>query len=339
MTRLRVAVTGVGGGCGQSIMQALGLSSLKIEVYPVDVTPLAAGLHTGIGGHVLPKPEQNLDAWRTWLAHNKIDALIPGSDHDLAPLAAVNEDWDTDWQCKLLVNNLFAVEVANDKALSAQVLHECGVDTPASAWKTGDVGRLKKFPMIVKPRYGMTSRGLNIVQDDEELNFHWKRTERPIVQEFIEGDEFTCGLFFDHHSNLKARFAMRRNLYAGSTHQAESGHYPQVLDFLDHFAAKTRQRLCWQGAINVQLKWHPDRGAVVFEINARCSGSTAIRAAFGYNEPEMLLRSFVLGETVTQPQTLQGTALRYADYLVIPKMQFSDFDGVARGVRGKRVQL
>jgi carbamoyl-phosphate synthase large subunit len=49
----------------------------------------------------------------------------------------------------------------------------------------------------------------------------------------------------------------------------------------------------------------------VFEINPRFSGTTSIRAMFGYNEPDVLLRRHVAGESIGENFSYgTGTVLR-----------------------------
>ena len=38
------------------------------------------------------------------------------------------------------------------------------------------------------------------------------------------------------------------------------------------------------------------KGPIPFEINARFSGTTAIRAHFGFNEPELAIQSYQRGD-------------------------------------------
>ena len=52
--------------------------------------------------------------------------------------------------------------------------------------------------------------------------------------------------------------------------------------------------------------------ATCFEINVRFSGTTSLRARFGFNDVEAALRHYVLGEdTVSLPRVTEGIALRY----------------------------
>lgn len=56
-----------------------------------------------------------------------------------------------------------------------------------------------------------------------------------------------------------------------------------------------------------------ERGPVPFEFNARFSGTTPIRAHYGFNEPEMTLRSYRLGEKIEPPRIGRGVVLRYIE--------------------------
>jgi carbamoyl-phosphate synthase large subunit len=72
------------------------------------------------------------------------------------------------------------------------------------------------------------------------------------------------------------------------------------------------------GPCNVQLRL-TDRGPVPFEINARFSSTTSMRACFGYNEVEMALRCYVLGERIALPHPQRGIALRFWEELYLPE--------------------
>jgi carbamoyl-phosphate synthase large subunit len=101
---------------------------------------------------------------------------------------------------------------------------------------------------------------------------------------------------------------MRRELAAGNTYKAWVVTQPEVqAESLRVIAA-----LGIRGPCNVQLRLTA-RGPVTFEINPRLSGTTAMRAHFGYNEVDMAIRSFLLGEQLQLPTITPGTALRFWD--------------------------
>jgi carbamoyl-phosphate synthase large subunit len=54
-----------------------------------------------------------------------------------------------------------------------------------------------------------------------------------------------------------------------------------------------------QGPVNVQCRF-VDGKVRVFEINPRFSGTTSLRAMVGYNEPDVLVRKHLFGESIAQ---------------------------------------
>ena len=51
----------------------------------------------------------------------------------------------------------------------------------------------------------------------------------------------------------------------------------------------------------------------LFEINARFSGTTPMRALFGFNEVDLCLRKLILGEEITPPVIRHGTVIRFLE--------------------------
>lgn len=341
MILIRIAVTGVGGGVGQSIMKALSISSLPIEVYPIDVKPLSAGLFRGTGGVVLPKPEEEngKSEWERWLKENSIMGLIPGSDYDLLPLAAVREDWLTRGICTVLSSDVDLVQICRDKALTYQYLEKAGIPVPRSAWglsleQAVSWADINGYPVIIKPRGGFASRNVYLVDDEESLRFFYKRVPNPILQEYLNLsgsiEEFTCAVFVDKQGLSVGTFMARRNLSAGATYRAEIKSWPEIEELLVSIGKALRPR----GPINVQLRL-TERGPVPFEINIRCSGTSAIRAYFGYNEPEMLIRHYLLGESLKTPVLRSGYAFRYWNEIFLDGIEENQLHEMAGNYKGK----
>lgn len=314
---MKIAVTGVGGGVGQSIMKALTISSLPVDIYPVDVQPLSAGLFRGVQGLVLPKPEMPgaLEVWENCFKEHGIEVIIPGSDHDVVPLASVRDDWEFRGICKALVSDPGLVKVCRDKALAHQRMQSEVIPVPKSAWDLSlkeavSWAKSTGYPVVIKPRSGFASQNVHIVSDEEELNFYFPRTPNPILQEHLslpdKEEEYTCAVFVDREGSPVGTFMARRELSAGTTYRAEVNFWPEIHELLLKIGAALRPR----GPMNVQLRM-TERGPVPFELNIRCSGTAAIRAYFGYNEPEMLLRHFVMGEQLAAPKHRTGYVFRY----------------------------
>jgi carbamoyl-phosphate synthase large subunit len=61
---------------------------------------------------------------------------------------------------------------------------------------------------------------------------------------------------------------------------------------------------------NIQFR-RTDTGPKILEINPRFSSTTGIRAHFGFNEPEMFVREYVMNQSVPPPNVKRGKVLRY----------------------------
>lgn len=305
-TPLRIAVSSVAGASGFGVLQCAKLLPYPVETYPLDISPHAMGLYMGTQpGTILPKPEQDIGAWVNFISENQIDALIPGADRDLLAFM----DWDRDLKC--LISQPEVIKIANDKYETALFLNgEADIDVPDFALPD-DAEYWNEFPCVVKPRSDAASRGFHICEDRAEMYFYLNRTNNPMIQEYLKGDEVTANVFCDRDGNPVAHLAMLRKDRAGigiETRPIESEPIREMLYTIAH-ALKPH------GVLSVQLKMNGDV-PLPFEINARMSGSSIVRATAGYNDLDMLLRHFVMGKTIRQPQ-IDFTKTYFRPYTVL----------------------
>ena len=100
---------------------------------------------------------------------------------------------------------------------------------------------------------------------------------------------------------------MHRELKEGTTYRAILGDYPEVSQEARRIATALKP----MGPCNLQFRIS-DGCPVCFEMNIRFSGTTPIRARFGFNEVEASLKHFVLGQALDDlPIIKEGIALRY----------------------------
>ena len=160
----------------------------------------------------------------------------------------------------------------------------------------------------MRNRSEAVSKGLFRVYSRQELERVLPLAPQPVVQEYLQPDdqEYTTAAFVDAMGQPQGAIVMRRELAAGLTYRAWVEDNPQVADM----ARQVASTLHPLGPCNVQLRLTP-RGPVPFEINARFSSTTGMRAKFGYNEVEMALRCYVLGEKPLPARPRRGIALRY----------------------------
>lgn len=336
---ITVLVTGVGGGVGQSVIKGLRLASRttprQYNIIGCDANPLAAGLYRADHGCLIPfakAPDFASTLVKLCNQYN-VDAVIPGSDPEVAALSKIKDQIENQTRARLIVSSPEAVEIGKNKWQTFLFFKEHGFLTPETVLP-GDIqnGRTRlSFPIIIKPRTGSASKGLFIARDEEELAMGIKRCKDPIIQEYIfpdnwkretanldylsrQLDEYSVEVLVSKEGKILGSIANWREMVKGVPTRA-------IIDDFDEIRKVSEdvvKHLDILGPINLQLR-KSEQGITYFEINVRFSGSTAVRCAAGFNGPDTMIRDVVLGETI-EPQDLAYKKLvemRFKDELYI----------------------
>jgi D-alanine-D-alanine ligase len=102
-------------------------------------------------------------------------------------------------------SSTFSLALALNKALTKKILRAENIPTPAFQIFSSAQEKLEeslRFPLIIKPNYEGSAKGIdktNVVYSEEELRNKAKEImgsyrQRVLVEEFIEGREFTVGI-------------------------------------------------------------------------------------------------------------------------------------------------
>lgn len=311
---LRVAITGISGDVGRGAISGLRrapadaepiwLLGLDTRAYP-ECPPL---LDHAVQLPLVQDPAY-LHVLGAALRDHAIDVLLSGIDSE-APLLSAGRDSLAAGGTRIVVAPPELVMAADDKLLTARYLTERGIAVPTTcdASSPEDVG----FPVIAKPRRGNGSRGIVVLSDLPSLcSFLDTGAGNYCLQQHIDGPEFTVGLLYDRDGVLRDAIAMERTLESGRTVRATVADGPEISRFMQEFGQKVPGR----GAVNVQLRWDEHRGPMVFEVNARLSGSTDMRVAVGFNDPLRLAWHFGRGTPIAPARPLKATVYRTANEL------------------------
>jgi carbamoyl-phosphate synthase large subunit len=352
--RRLVLVTGTGGrsvGCG--IVHALtrasgGEAATRWQIASADADPFAFGLYQTDQRFLLPRASEPyyLKRLKQICQTHGITAILPGTEAETMLLSRERAQL---LPVEVIANSPDLMPLMADKRLLAARLAELGIDTPATApaeeWLS--FARQHGFPFVFKPATSTGgSRGVRIITEERQMRSLAAElgpdVHRHIVQEYVDGadSEFTVGVLTDRSGNLIDSIVLRRNLiglslldsatHAGKTYALSTG-YSQ--GFIEHNGPVQEAcedialRLGSRGPLNIQLRVE-GRRIVVFEIHPRFSGTTPIRADAGFNEPDILLRNFLNGETFGRLNYRSNlVAIRAFEHILVPITEYQSLRG------------
>jgi len=210
------------------------------------------------------------------LCHDiEADILIPSVDEELLPVARARKDAG----CDILLPPSEFIEVHLDKLTSNSLLKKHGLPAPQTKLLSG-YQRIP-FPCIVKPRYGRGSRGVAIVHSEQELQAHLLLSRRKhdefIIQEFLQGDEYTVMMAADRDGQLCAVVPVKVGMKKGITLRAETDHDECVIAA----CASIHAAYPVPGYYNIQLIKMAAGDVKPFEINPRISTTACLGLAAG----------------------------------------------------------
>ena len=324
MERIRVMVTGVGGGGnGEQLVKALRMSEKNYDLIGADITPVSKGLFYVDHKRILP-PASDPNYIETLLKVCKeegVQALFTGSEPELKKVSEVQDEIRAAG-IFLPMNPKSVIDTCMDKSKTMAFLDANGFAHPFSVTirSEADLEKITDFPVVIKPSIGGGgSANAYIAQDAEELRLFgaWMLHiySEFIVQEYVGNAdcEYTVGVLCDMEGNLINSIAVKKNImtalsnrlkirsrYTGEMlvlsngiSQGQIGRFPEVTSQCEQIAEK----LGCRSAVNIQLRFL-DGKCYVFEINPRYSGTSSFRAMVGYNEPDIMIRKYLLGETI-----------------------------------------
>lgn len=243
----------------------------------------------------------------SYCKENKIEAIISLFDIDL-PILSKNRDKFKNIGVKLIVSDYEFVSVCNDKWKSYLYLKDKGFNVGKTYININDVllaldnGELT-FPIIIKPRFGMGSIGVQIAEDKEELFYMNRKCQKRIEESYLKyesAEEENCIIYqevlkgqeygVDIINNLKGenvaavvkkKVAMR----AGETDISETVDEPKLKNDAVRLGKLTGH------IANLDSDWFMVDGVpYILEMNARFGGGYPFSHAAGINLPLAIVK-------------------------------------------------
>jgi carbamoyl-phosphate synthase large subunit len=251
-----------------------------------DIDPSSPAVHLADRAYRVPISSDPgyVDALLEICAAEKIGLVVPTIDDELETLAAARARF-TAAGAVLACSPAETAALCNDKYATCAHLASHGVDA-ARSWLPGEIPADAPELLFIKPRIGRGSVGAHLIRNRRERDFFLDYVSDPVVQEFLEGPEYTIDMFCDWEGKPLAIVPRERVLIRSGVTDRGRTVRSEALDTLARGVAAAMR---FAGPVNVQCRM---RGStpVVFEINPRFSGGIPLTIAAGADFPAMLVQ-------------------------------------------------
>ncbi len=295
-TNLNILITSVSKKVWlvEAFRNALTQLGIEGRIVSADTDPFSAGLYVSDAHYIVPPSSDPYFMPRISEICKKesINLLVPSRNGELLPFANCREKFKKDG-VTVLVSDPEIIEICNDKYSFYQFLIQENLPAPMTFLPSQMSFPVLKYPLIIKPRCGSGSKNTFKVMNQPELEFMLKYVPDAIMQEFIEGKEYTVDVLSDFDNNVITVVPRERIVIFGG----ESFKGRTVRDHtLIGWAKKLAESLRSVGHITIQCLVN-DAGLKFIEVNPRFGGGATLGIAAGANTPLLILK-LVMGEKV-----------------------------------------
>ena len=325
------------------------------KIIGADMQPTAPALSAADVRVLVPAVynDQYVDVLYKICQENDVDVLISLNDLEL-PILASNKAIFEQIGVKVIVSDPNVIDICFDKLKTSEYMESLGLKTPKTyvnletalrALDSGDVS----FPLVIKPRWGSASIGIEFVDNVEDLEVIYALIRRKIlrgilgevsrndenfilIQERIVGKEFGLDVINDLDGNnvsviVKQKLSMR----AGETDKATTVDDAE----LRRIGKVIGTNLAHIGNLDCDIL-ERDGEYYVLELNPRFGGGFPFSYEAGVNLPKAII-NWCLGLPVDKQLLTPTYGLTFAkcDYLV----DMSDKDSRRKDEKPKRIAI
>lgn len=308
--------------CFKNAANKLGISS---KVIAGDCSNTAPALYFADKFIKLPKiSEKNYIEYLIDVCKSEnISLLVPTIDTDLLLLAENKQLIEKNTNTKVLISDKEVVRICRDKVLTQKFLEENGFGVP-KMYTYDDLKNGKiNFPMFIKPRSGSSSKNTFKINNREELELYRNIVEDPIIQDYLDGEEYTVDVFLDFNGKVITIAPRLRIAVRGG--EISKGKIVKDWEIIEN-VRRLMNKLKPIGQVTVQLK-KTKNGIEYIEINPRFGGGAPMSIKSGADSCENLYR-LLLGQELYYHENYRDNLmfLRYDSSICLDEnMEFVNF--------------
>jgi carbamoyl-phosphate synthase large subunit len=256
------------------------------RIIVTDVNPLSPAVHVADRAYRVPMANDPgyIAELLAICEAERIRLVVPTIDDELPIVAAASAQFAA-------VGAMTACSVqttaalCNDKYATCQHLRTSGVRA-AQTWLPSELPSNLPLPMFIKPRNGRGAVGAFQLRTRRDLEFFVDYVDDPVIQEFLDGPEFTIDVLCDFDGQPLSIVPRERVVIrSGVMDRGRTVKSARLIDL----ARLVCLAIPFAGPLNIQCRMCGGE-PVIFEINPRFSGGIPLTIEAGADFPHMLVR-------------------------------------------------
>lgn len=287
--KIKILISGAGTATCQSVIKSLrNQKSYPIHITTYDMKEDCAGRYLSDAFFKVPSGESPhfIPAILQIIKKNAIDLFIPIVDQEFEAIAQ-NISSFKKTNCQTVLSSYETILTCRDKFKLYDFFVFHGIPTPKT-YSRIQIQKMKqiKFPLFLKPNRGVASRNILKVATMADLQRALPNYEDPLIQDYLEGQEYTIDVLNDFKGRTIGVVPRKRlETKEGVSYKGITVDNPDLV----RSGQKIAERLQIKGPANIQC-FETKRGFIFTEVNPRFSGGLALTLAAGLNSPLLLLQ-------------------------------------------------
>ncbi len=293
--------------------KALAEEKDKGKVIGIDIDPLSAALYFCDEYTICPRLDSPdyIDFIERMCLENKVRLIVPTRDEDVLYLSKHKRHIEDRTMAKVMVPDPDVANLCSDKFEFFRFLQEH--DLPAiMSWThiSDDI----TYPCVLKSKTGAGARKFYIIKDKGELHELIDNINDPIIQEYIEGNEYSIDYFSDFDGNYISLVPrVRVKVVSGESKVGVTVNDSEITDLCITLA--TKMKLIGHNVIQC---FRTGSGEVKFiEVNPRFGGASNLSFASGRSTPLYLIKLLNKRKIEVEPFKEGLMMLRYSEDIFI----------------------
>jgi len=286
--KINLLLTGAGTQTFVNVIDALTKTKkLKLNIIGCDIDPLAHGLYLCNKGVIIPRANnpEYINVLVDICRKKKIDILLPLLSLEYPKISKAKEKFEKIGTI-VPISDYSTVRITMDKKLTFDFFVKNNIPTPKT-FLPGEIPSKPAYPLIIKPRRSSGTKNVYKLNNPEDLAHYLKIVPDPIIQEFLEGEEYTIDtLSYWNSAPITIIPRARLQVMDGKSVKGKTIRNARLVSQ----TRKIIKKLNLVGPANIQC-FRVGKKFIFTEINPRFSaGGLPLAVGAGVNTPELLIR-------------------------------------------------